>query len=172
MFSIPKGLSHRGQNLGVFMMKIKLGGERGKGMSALIDDEDFVKVSQYSWHEWGGYPITNIWINGRRTVRTMHRLIMDFPDCQVDHINHDKLDNRKENLRLCTMQQNNMNKKPNPGKAVKGVYKNRYGTWSVLIQVDRKRHFLGNFADKIEASRVYDAKAIELFGEFAWLNGL
>lgn len=154
------------------MKKIKLGGKRGIGIFALVDDEDYELVSKMSWHEWGGYPITNIWINGKRTVRAMHRVIMGFPEYHVDHRNHDKMDNRRSNIRLCTKQQNNMNKKPNPGKSVKGVYKTRNGNWIVMIQANRKRYNLGTFSNLVQASRVYDKKAKELFGEFAWLNKL
>lgn len=88
---------------------------------ALIDDEDFDKINQYKkWYaRWtkdvnSYYAIGNITINGQYKKQYMHRIIMglDFGDLrQVDHINHDTLDNRKSNLRIVTHRINHHNSK-------------------------------------------------------------
>lgn len=90
---------------------------------------------------------------------------------QVDHINHDKLDNRKSNLRIVTQQQNLMNRKvfKNNKTGFKGV--SVYGEkYRASIRKNGKREYLGFFKNPIDAAKAYDKRAIELFGEYAVLN--
>lgn len=85
-------------------MKIPLIGGKGKGLCAIIDDADYDRVSRYDWHYSNGYAVNNF---GYR----MHRLIMSPPShLVVDHINHDRLDNRRSNLRICTNFENSQNR--------------------------------------------------------------
>ena len=114
-------------------------------------------------------------INGKRTTQRMHRLIMNCPKgLLVDHKNHDGLDNRKCNLRLCTNAENQYNQKPLQKKTssqYRGInWQKRIGKWDVWIQLNGKSIFLGSFSNEIEAAKAYDKKAKELFGEFAHLN--
>lgn len=103
----------------------------------------------------------------------MHRLIMAPPrHLFVDHINNDPLDNRRANLRLCTLQQNAMNA---PGRGAvsgfKGVFLHRRsGRYYANITVDGRSHHLGSYVDPADAARAYDAAALAHFGEFAWIN--
>lgn len=100
----------------------------------IVDDEDYEMLSQRAWgHNSTGYARqtqTTI-INGVRSSKTilMHRLLMNFPskDKEVDHINRNKLDNRKCNLRVVTRQQNIANKTPSKPRKDKptGKYKAR-----------------------------------------------
>lgn len=87
-------------------MLIPLSGYRGEGKFVIIDDEDYDLVKDKKWYiDMNGYAIDNV-----SRVR-MHRIIMDPPkNMVIDHINRDTLDNRKENLRICTIAQNNKNK--------------------------------------------------------------
>lgn len=92
----------------------------------------------------------------------------------VDHINRNTLDNRKCNLRICTSQENKRNqvcrKDSISGYKGVGYYKNT-GTYVVRINTDLgNRITLGWFTDPVEGAKVYDRKAIELFGEFAYTN--
>jgi hypothetical protein len=92
---------------------------------------------------------------------------------QIDHINGDKLDNRKANLRVCTNGQNHMNIKKYAGKTskYKGVWWNKErGKWQTDIKLDKKKRYVGRFEDENEAGLAYNAAAIALFGEFALLN--
>lgn len=92
---------------------------------------------------------------------------------QVDHRNCNGLDNRKENLRICTNQQNNMNKVSyrNSSSKYKGVYKdNERGGWAAQITIDGKKKFIGRYKIEEDAAVAYDRFAIKLFGEFAKLN--
>lgn len=147
-----------------------------KGQVALIDDEDFELVSQYSWHT-NTNPSGNCYARGckgkNRKQILMHRLILRVSQNQfIDHINGDGLDNRKENLRITTHTQNNMNKHKSWGfSKYKGVYWNKKeNKWIAHLKKNSKRIFLKRFNSEIDAALAYDAKARELFGEFARPN--
>jgi len=91
----------------------------------------------------------------------------------VDHINHNTLDNRRFNLRICTKGQNNMNRKPYIGKSsqYKGViWAKHIKKWTSKIEKDTIVHHLGTFDREEDAARAYNKKAKELFKEFAYLN--
>jgi len=144
------------------------------GKYAIVDAEDYDRLNSYKWCavkegcSWyaktfrrDGFPLP------------MHRLITGAPKgFFVDHENHNGLDNRKQNLRLCTRAQNNRNQRPY-GKTsrYKGVsrYK-RTNRYIAAICYQGKRFHLGYFKDEIDAAKAYDKKARELFGRFAYLN--
>ena len=91
----------------------------------------------------------------------------------VDHINRNKLDNRKENLRIVTPSQNSQNKvgRTTGSSKFKGVYKHKHrSSWSAYITLNQKRMRLGTFHDEIEAAKAYNQKAAELFGDYCLLN--
>jgi hypothetical protein len=145
-----------------------------QGKFAIVDAEDFDRLSQYKWYAARGrstYYATRE-ENGR-TVR-MHRQIMHAPKgVLVDHIDHNGLYNRRRNLRLCTNAQNvyNQQARPNGTSKYKGVcWHKGKKKWRARIGCSGKLHSLGDYKDEIEAAKVYDDKAVELFGEFACLN--
>jgi hypothetical protein len=100
------------------------------------------------------------------------------PNMEVDHVNGNPLDNRKENLRVCTHEENGRNRKPNKGKIFKGVReiksvgqkKARHKRFLAAIYFKGKSIPIGYYATEEEAALAYDRKAKELFGEFANLN--
>ena len=107
----------------------------------------------------------------------MHRFIMGVEDSKVhiDHINHDTLDNRKSNLRLCTHAENGRNRKIQKGGSskYKGVCKRRNNmvkAFEASIKFNYKRIHLGTFATELEAAIAYNKAALHYFGEFALLN--
>lgn len=136
---------------------------------ALIDLEDIYKVKNYKWRvDNNGYALTDI--NGTSKKLSLHRLIMNCPDDKViDHINHNKLDNRKENLRICTQHQNTMNQgiRSNNSSGVTGVYfdKSR-NKWVAQIKHNYRKIFLGRFNTKEEAIEARKQAEIEYFGEY------
>jgi hypothetical protein len=142
----------------------------GEGHYALVDAADYEWLSQYNWHFQNGYATRQ----ERRKTIYMHRQILAPPKGMiVDHINHNKKDNRRTNLRVCTRRQNILNQsaKRTSVSRFKGVeYRKDRGKFYARIRFHGKRLWLGTFTDEIEAARAYDAKAVELFGEFAHLN--
>lgn len=160
------------------MREIHLGGKKAAGRVALVDDEDYELAMQRSWfvHEQvnsgkmrGPYVVTGR-LAGAPPTR-LHCLIMGR--AYVDHVNHNTLDNRRENLRLATVAQNMHNRIPNarsksPYKGVSWHPVNH--NWVAVISYDRKKHHLGCFRDDVEAALVYDAAAREFHGEFARPN--
>lgn len=141
-----------------------------QGKFALIDDEDEELVSRHKWHTQSrGYVRTFV---GRKSIY-LHRLIMNAPDgVEVDHINNNKLDCRKSNMRLCTRSQNNMNKPCGKGSSLfKGVHWDKArGKWMARAVVKGKLKNLGRFEKEEDAARAYNRAAIENYGEFANLN--
>ena len=103
----------------------------------------------------------------------LHRLVMDAQvGLQVDHINGDRLDNRKENLRLCTNASNSRNSVKKKGN-YKGVHYNKNRRkWVAQITKDYKCYTIGSFNDEVDAARAYNNKAKEFYGEFAKLNNV
>ena len=107
----------------------------------------------------------------RGSIVYLHRLLMDAEGLTVDHINHNKLDNRLCNLRVCTKKQNAQNKSPMGSSKYLGVWFDKSkNKWCAEIRPDNKKMFLGRFDNEEDAGRSYDKKAKELYGEFANLN--
>jgi hypothetical protein len=143
------------------------------GKTTLVDDEDFEKLSKYSWHLGArGYACRAVRSGKKTTQVLMHREILNVPTgMETDHVNRNKLDNRRSNLRICTSTQNKQNQpaKPYNTSGLKGVSK-RFGKWSARIKVDKKQITLGWFSTAEEAARVYDVAARKYHGEFAVTN--
>lgn len=165
------------------MKKIELHGAQTK--YALVDDIDFLLLNGYRWHlNTGGYARLNPkgrYKSGVRVQTLMHRILLVAPhEAQVDHINGDKLDNRRENLRLVTAQQNKFNQKlrciPNKSSKYKGValMKKRRGTkvWMSRLMHNAKSIFLGYHTTQEGAARAYNRAAVDYFGQYARLNNL
>lgn len=139
---------------------------------ALVDDSDAAMVlasgAPHWWLSSDGYACTGQ--HRRGTHVWMHRLILGLgrggPD--VDHINGDRLDNRRANLRPASRTQNNANARPRGGSSrFKGVTWDRSkGKWMARVSGT----FIGYFRDEDEAASAYDARAVEVFGPFGLTN--
>jgi len=145
-----------------------------QGKFAIVDPEDFDELSQYKWTA-AKSPNTFYAVRSDhgRQIR-MHRLITNAPKgLVVDHINHNGLDNRKSNLRLCTRSENARNQRPqtNRSSKYKGVcwHKNQK-KWLARVYSNGVTYHLGSFKSQIAAAKAYDKKAKQLFGKFACLN--
>ena len=89
---------------------------------------------------------------------------------EVDHINHNTLDNRRCNLRLATHGQNMANSRPNKGRKYKGVWQIMGKYWVAFIGKNKKQIYLGSFSTPKLAAKAYDEAARKKFGEYACLN--
>ena len=141
---------------------------------AIVDDEDFVKLSTHKWFYAEGYAARKGGKWPHQTTIRMHNAVMDPPvGMEVDHIHGNKLDNRKSELRICTAQKNQCNKpKPkNNTSSYKGVtWKEDHHKWYTQIVVNHKHYFLGLFDDPLDAAKVYDQAARKYHGDFANTN--
>jgi len=142
---------------------------------ALVDDEDFDNLNQWKWcvHKDinNFYAVRTVRADGKRTTTQMQWEIMNRKS--IDHIDHDGLNNQKSNLRFCTNSENMMNrrKQKNTLSIYKGVtFHKRNNKWMAQIRINGKIIHLGYFDVETEAAKAYNAKAIELFLEFANLN--
>lgn len=148
-----------------------------RGLIALIAGADAESIMRYKWCA----QIRNgQFYAGRRANRTivlMHRQLMGLvpgDGLEVDHINGNKLDNRRTNLRVCRRQQNCCNQLKQTKQTTskfKGVYWSKErGKWHAQITYNQKRMALGRYASEVEAALAYNRAAERLFGEFARLN--
>lgn len=146
----------------------------------LVDDEDCVYLSQFKWfiRKTKNNMYAKTFVNkGKEPIKTeeMHRmLIKRLKGQEIDHINRNGLDNRKENLRISTRAQNSMNRAKYKNKVFssiyKGVHKNPNNSFSATIWLNKKSVRIGSFRSEEEAAKAYDARATIEFGEFAYLN--
>jgi hypothetical protein len=158
-------------------MEIPLGGKRSNGRCTLVDDSDYETLSKHNW--WcnsDGYAI-RIEYEDRKYKRQifMHReIIGDVPKgMQVDHINRDMKDNRRDNLRIVTPSENQINRTTlsSNTSGYKGVsYDKKSEKWRASVIKDGVQHHLGFYINKEDAAKAYNAKAFEFYGEKALLN--
>lgn len=139
------------------------------GGEALIDDQDVELVSRHRW-----------WQSSNPEYRyaesddglLMHRLILGVTETavHVDHVNHDGLDNRRVNLRLCnhTQNQGNARRRRDNSSGFRGVsWSRQSGKYKAQIRDNKVKTYLGSYATAEEAALAYDVAARRIFGEFA-----
>lgn len=168
---------------------IYLNGKRGQGKYAVVDAADYTdEIAEHSWTLIGsGYAIT--WMSlkevcahcGSRVSKRrgrivyLHKLILKTPEgTMTDHINRNRLDNRRSNLRLATHQQNALNRSKRTWTGVTSRYigvgwQKTKKRWIAQIWVGKKSTYLGSFKNEEEAARAYDSAA-RARSEFAKLN--
>ena len=153
------------------MAKLLLAG----GRVAEIDDADLARLSRHSWHvsprgyvtRWGKTE------DGRETQVPLHRDVLGCTQNDgriVDHRNGDRLDCRRDNLRLATATQNSWNsrRKSSNTSGFKGVSLHKAsGRWSSRVTIDGRRRSLGYFDTPSEAHELYALAISMMHGEFA-----
>lgn len=148
-----------------------------------MDDDDYEKLKQYSWYAViKGKDTKTLYAcrcfhsGGKSNQIYLHREVMKNPEgLEVDHINHNGLDNRKENLRICTHQENLFNKsKQRYGSSkYKGVSFCKYNNkWIARISDNGKYRHIGQYFSEIEAANAYNNAAIQRDSVYCFLNGI
>lgn len=155
----------------LYMKQIVLVGKMGKGKFALISNQDFKKINKYKWRlDFYGYVVGTDDLG----FKFLHKIIKNQKGFHTDHINGDKLDNRRSNLRIATAQQNMFNI-PKYKKRCSSIYKgvswrSTQNQWGVNISIKKKQCYIGYFKKERWAAMARDIWAKEIQGEFAILN--
>lgn len=154
---------------------------KNKNYNILISNEDLILYNSFTWYvkDNGSGNLYLVRQDKDKKEISFHRSLFNLTDnkIHVDHINGNSLDNRRENLRLCTNSQNRKNSKRHKDNTTgfKGVRfsKRKYKLdkpYQAIIQCDKKVYILGYFKTAVEAAKAYDLKAKELHKDFARLN--
>lgn len=165
------------------MKYIPLHGKYGEGKFFLVDDEDYEQVRKHSWclskHGNWFYPETGSWnplTKTRKVITIQAFLLIITKGLRRDHRNGNTLDNTRNNLRVCTNQQNifNSRKTNKPTSSTyKGVSWNKaLGQWQAYIRFNKRMRHLGFFDKEEAAAESYNTAARQYFGNFASLNKL
>ena len=140
-----------------------------------VDSEDIPILSRFTWHVRANkkthYAYTNIKIGGKNHSVSMHRLLTGMVSSNIDHKNRDGLDNRKENLRHATHQQNSFNRVRKNKFGYRGVYQpTGCSTFAFQLRAGKKHVSKYGFKTAEEAARAYDIASKEIHGEFGIRN--
>lgn len=137
----------------------------------MFDVKDYKKVSVHPswWIDAQGYVRTEKIIEGKRVSIKLHNLVMGITpskNIMIDHINRNKKDNRRSNLRLVNKKQNALNSKiqSNNTSGVRGVSFCKHGKWEAYIKVDGRKIYLGVYTEKDDAIRTRLLAEIKYFG--------
>ena len=151
-----------------------------RGLFARVDDEQFASLSKFKWHALRTgthrfYAARSVIEGGKKRTVLMHAVVAQTPSGSVtDHINRDTLDNRRENLRVCTARENGANKSryPNNSTGHKGVTQSHCKSkpFRASICIGGKSKNLGYFSNIETASAAYNKAARDAFGIFACEN--
>lgn len=158
------------------MKKIPL----SQGKFALVDDADFDFLSQWKWYvNYDGYAVRSelfYKVDGKKSSKTirMHRVILNTPvDLLTDHIDMNRLNNQRSNIRVATRAQNSMNVRSHKGSTskFKGVdWSKKAKKWRAQLGIGKTKKFLGYFVTEDDAARAYNAEIKIHHGDFAKPN--
>jgi hypothetical protein len=141
-----------------------------KGKYAIVDAADFEELNQYKWHALevaGGYYAAR---HEKGKTVLMHRQLMQPPPGMVvDHADGNRANNSRENLRVCTQRQNICNQRPHSKSGFKGVTPHR-DKWDAKLGYKGETYRAGVFDSPEDAARARDRLAVDVVGEYAWLN--
>ena len=172
------------RNKGKTLNKYDLSGEYGigytnKGKEFYFDLEDYNLIKDYTWYNSHGYIVTEVWNpSERKSIRIMmHKIVLEKQlnktlsnENDIDHISRKRLDNRKNNLRLCSHADNVKNgslRSDNTSGVTGVIYNSSKHRWEARLQCNNKIIRLGRYKTKEEAIKARLQAEKEYFGEFA-----
>ena len=153
-----------------------------RGLFATVDDDDYDALMKQKWravasnHTFYALGSTSRKDSPeyRQHALFMHRVVNKTPEgFYTDHINGDGLDNRKCNLRTCSPQENNRNRRAKKGSKSKFkgiVWRPKIKRWEAKAVIDKKYYYLGSFVNEIDAANAYNEFVRNNFGEFCYKN--
>ncbi len=139
-----------------------------------VSDEDYERVSKHHWTiEKGANTYYAMRKANEKKIRLHNFILNPEPPLVVDHINHNGLDNRRENMRIVTKRQNEANRRKTAGR--KGRYKGvffdtRLRKWVAYVNAEGRRKYLGKWKTAREAAIAFNEAALKYYGPTAWLN--
>lgn len=137
-----------------------------KGRTVVVDQDDYWLLRIFKWHCDTGYA-------SNKDLGSMHRFLMRAPvGMCVDHIDGDRLNNRRENLRVVTTQQNQSNRRNGYGKSkyVGVAWESAHERWKVTVMHQGKQHYVGVFRDELQAAAAYNKASRDLRDDHAGTN--
>lgn len=161
------------------MKILKVGDCKGGLLDCLVDDDVYETAILHSWCLKGKPGKAYVGRSARKGNKSLniklHREVVGaIKGEEVDHINHNRLDNRRENLRICSKTQNMHNIPNGRGKSsYKGVSMDsrvKFKKWRATIVVNKKQIGLGYYLTELEAALAYNKAALQYFGEYACIN--
>ena len=149
--------------------KIWLCGERGRGLAVLVDEADYERLNRYRWYllKGSGYAVRTTPRPQHKTVYMHREVITDVgPGMEVDHINRNRLDNRRANLRVASRSLNAQNLTPRTDGSSR--HRNVHWCtekqrWVVKVRLNGRRHYVGSFTDEETAGRAAENSRRQLF---------
>ena len=149
-----------------------------EGANALVSKNCIDTILVFSWYLGkDNYPVAYQSVDGKIKLGKglkMHKLLhLNAPSGMViDHINRNRLDNRMENIRICTQKENSFNtsKNKNSKNKYKGVKQMKNGLWKASITHNKNKYEINDIPNELDAAKVYDSMAEELFGDYAGKN--
>ncbi len=146
------------------------------GRVAIVDRDCYPILSHRKWYVTNGYASNQNGGHGNVIVNFMHREVMRLHGIEIpagkeiDHINHNRLDNRFENLRVCDRSLNNANRPYTNTTGFRGVYQRESGKFRGRVQLKGRTYFTKTFDTPEEAAKARDELALSIQGDFATLN--
>lgn len=156
------------------MRAVLLFGKRGHGLVSLVDDSDYETIASHRWYvDRDGYPVASVRHAGKRSTITIHGLLIGIvPGMFADHIDGDRLNNQRSNLRHCTPSQSSMNRaRPSHNTTgVRNVSLHRSGKYKVHVQANGECRYFGLYDTLAAASVAANAARTALHREYARMH--